>query len=204
MGIIVYQPHISQQNSVLVQERSFSKLALLSNKVSVFHKCPGKILYRNQAYCRIMLLIWFFLWQIRVFSCHIPLALKLEEQSFLYQLKAYHYSQHHSDQKTCFIRFHHCLIIILGNADTDQKKKTKLCYTQAKDSCNSPIRPSDRKSNFITLTRQLLKEEDIRIHRVKANNPFDLPYNFKVQVRIKDCVISHLKGKFGIKICRVY
>lgn len=64
---------------------------------------------------------------------------------------------------------------MLGNTDTDQSKKTKLCYTPSEDSCNSPIRLSDRRNNFVPLTRSMLNEEDIRVHRVKANIPFDSP-----------------------------
>lgn len=42
---------------------------------------------------------------------------------------------------------------MLGNADTDQSRKTNLCYTPAEDYCNSPIRPPDGRNNFAPLTR---------------------------------------------------
>jgi len=51
MSIIVCEPHVCQQTSVLIWERGFSKLALPSDKDSVFHNCTGKTIWRNQHYC---------------------------------------------------------------------------------------------------------------------------------------------------------
>lgn len=42
---------------------------------------------------------------------------------------------------------------MLGNADTDQSKESKFCYIPDEDSCNSPIKPSDRRNNFVPLAR---------------------------------------------------